>query len=184
MRLTFRRQALADERDAAGDVEHRVDVEQAFAERHRAGGRQRRRRVDRVLDRTTGLFGSLAGENRGAGVNRLGSGRKISAFRGPHRDFGVVGDRERVVVRRLGRQVGDDVAERGRRALGDLRRRAEIVRARAAGEIDPVKPGEVPLLSLNTLQKTIPSIEWGKGSSGVLLSSDVVDALSDLWNEG
>lgn len=49
---------------------------------------------------------------------------------------------------------------------------------------NPVKPREVPLLSLNTLQKTIPSIEWGKGSSGVLLSSDVVDALSDLWNEG
>ena len=49
---------------------------------------------------------------------------------------------------------------------------------------NPVMHGEVPLLSLNTLQKTIPSIEWGKGSSGVLLSSDVVDALSDLWNEG
>ena len=49
---------------------------------------------------------------------------------------------------------------------------------------NPVMHGEVPLLSLNTLQKTIPSIEWGKGSSGVLLSSDLVDALSDLWNEG
>ena len=47
---------------------------------------------------------------------------------------------------------------------------------------NPVKPGEVPLLSLNTLQKTIPSID--KGSSGLLLPSDVVDALSDLWNEG
>lgn len=48
--------------------------------------------------------------------------------------------------------------------------------------MNPVKPGEVPLLSLNTLKKTIPSIEWGKGSSGVQMSKDVVDALDDLWN--
>lgn len=47
---------------------------------------------------------------------------------------------------------------------------------------DPVKPGEVPLISLNMLQKTIPSIEWSKGPSGVLLSEDVEDALNDLWN--
>ena len=47
---------------------------------------------------------------------------------------------------------------------------------------NPVKPGEVPLLSHNTLQKTVPSIEWGKGSSGVLLSKEVQDALEDLNN--
>ena len=36
--------------------------------------------------------------------------------------------------------------------------------------------------SLNMLQRTIPSIDWGKGSSGVQMSKDVVDALDDLWN--
>lgn len=49
---------------------------------------------------------------------------------------------------------------------------------------NPVNPGEEPLVSLNMLQKAIPSIEWGKGSSGVLLSEEVKDALDDLWNEG
>lgn len=49
---------------------------------------------------------------------------------------------------------------------------------------NPVKPGEVPLVSLNMLQKTIPSIEWGRGSSGILLPEEVKDALDDLWNEG
>ena len=48
---------------------------------------------------------------------------------------------------------------------------------------NPVQPSDVPLLSLNLLQKTIPSIDWGKGSSGVLLSKDVEDALDHLWNE-
>jgi len=48
--------------------------------------------------------------------------------------------------------------------------------------MNPVKPGEVPLLSLNMLQKTIPSIDWAKGSSGILLPKDVEEALDALWN--
>ena len=46
---------------------------------------------------------------------------------------------------------------------------------------NPVEPGQTPLLSLNTLEKAIPSIDWSKGSSGILLDGDVVEALSDLW---
>lgn len=46
---------------------------------------------------------------------------------------------------------------------------------------NPVEPGQTPLLSLNTLEKAIPSIDWSKGSSGILLNGDVVEALSDLW---
>ena len=47
---------------------------------------------------------------------------------------------------------------------------------------DPVKPEEVPLLSQSLLQKTIPSVEWSKGPSGVLLPEDVAEALDNLWN--
>ena len=47
---------------------------------------------------------------------------------------------------------------------------------------NPVEPGKEPLLSLKTLEKTIPSIDWSKGSSGVLLNGDVIEALSDLWS--
>lgn len=42
--------------------------------------------------------------------------------------------------------------------------------------MNPVKP------SLNMLQKTIPSIDWAKGSSGILLPKDVEEALDALWN--
>ncbi|MBR4644694.1 MAG: hypothetical protein IKO73_06020 [Bacteroidaceae bacterium] len=45
----------------------------------------------------------------------------------------------------------------------------------------PVEPGKEPLLSLNTLQKTLPQIDWAKGPSGVLLPKDVADALDALW---
>ena len=48
---------------------------------------------------------------------------------------------------------------------------------------NPVKPGEVPLLSLNTLQKTIPGFNWAEGHSGVLLPDEVVDELAILCKE-
>ena len=47
---------------------------------------------------------------------------------------------------------------------------------------NPVESGQTPLLSLNTLEKAIPSVDWSKGSSGVLLDGDVVEALIDLWS--
>ena len=48
--------------------------------------------------------------------------------------------------------------------------------------MSPVEPGKEPLLSLKTLQKTLPSIDWAKGSSGILLPKDIEEALDALWN--
>lgn len=48
--------------------------------------------------------------------------------------------------------------------------------------MNPVEPGTEPLLSLNTLQKTLPQIDWAKGHSGILLPKDIEDALDTLWN--
>ena len=50
--------------------------------------------------------------------------------------------------------------------------------------MNPVKPGTEPLLSLNTLQKTLPQIDWANGPSGVLLPKELEGALDSLWNGG
>lgn len=45
----------------------------------------------------------------------------------------------------------------------------------------PVKPGKKPLLELSKLQDAIPEIDWSKGHSGILLSSEVAEKLDELW---
>ena len=49
--------------------------------------------------------------------------------------------------------------------------------------MDPVKPGEVPPISLDKLRESIPSFDWSKGHSGALLPSDVGEQLLELWNK-
>lgn len=46
-----------------------------------------------------------------------------------------------------------------------------------------VEPGTKPHISLEKLQKEIPSFEWAKGHSGELLSDDVVAKLDELCGE-
>ena len=48
---------------------------------------------------------------------------------------------------------------------------------------NPVKPGEAPSVSLDKLKEAIPAIDWGKGHSGALLSSDVGEQLLELWSK-
>ena len=45
---------------------------------------------------------------------------------------------------------------------------------------DSVEVGAAPRVSLEVLQKAIPSIEWAKGHSGTLLPDDVVEKLDEL----
>lgn len=45
---------------------------------------------------------------------------------------------------------------------------------------NPVKPGALPDLSFERLQKEIPAFDWAKGHSGVLLSNDIVAKLDEL----
>ncbi|MBQ6064191.1 MAG: hypothetical protein IJK87_11290 [Prevotella sp.] len=47
--------------------------------------------------------------------------------------------------------------------------------------MDAVAPGAVPPLSLEKLQVAIPSIDWAKGHSGVLLPDEVAAELDELW---
>lgn len=47
----------------------------------------------------------------------------------------------------------------------------------------PVESGMKPYVSLEKLQKEIPSFEWAKGHSGELLSDDVVAKLDELCGE-
>lgn len=49
--------------------------------------------------------------------------------------------------------------------------------------INPAEPGGKPLISLEQLQKSIPSIDWSKGHSGVLLSDEENAKLNELWEE-
>jgi hypothetical protein len=44
------------------------------------------------------------------------------------------------------------------------------------------EPGETPQIPLRKLQAAIPDFDWEKGHSGVLLSSDVTDRLTELWH--
>lgn len=46
---------------------------------------------------------------------------------------------------------------------------------------NPAEPGGEPHISLEQLQKSIPSFDWANGHSGVLLSDDVVEQLDKLW---
>ena len=46
-----------------------------------------------------------------------------------------------------------------------------------------IKENDMPAITLETLQKAIPEIEWGKGHSGVLLSEEVTDKLDKLWED-
>jgi len=48
---------------------------------------------------------------------------------------------------------------------------------------NPVASGEKPMLSLEKLKADIPAIEWEKGHSGSMLSNEVAEELSNLWNE-
>ena len=47
--------------------------------------------------------------------------------------------------------------------------------------INPVESGEMPSLSLEKLQKTIPRIDWSKSCSGILLPNEVATELDKLW---
>ena len=49
--------------------------------------------------------------------------------------------------------------------------------------VNPVKPGEVPSVSLNKLKEVIPDFDWGKGHSGALLPSEVGEQLLELWSK-
>ena len=45
----------------------------------------------------------------------------------------------------------------------------------------PAEPGAKPHISLEELQKAIPTFDWSKGHSGILLSNEVEERLIDLW---
>ncbi len=44
----------------------------------------------------------------------------------------------------------------------------------------PDTPDDEPLVSLEKLQETIPSFDWVKGRSGVLLPDEVAIALNEM----
>jgi len=46
--------------------------------------------------------------------------------------------------------------------------------------MNPVEPGAKPRISLEKLQESIPTVDWSKGHSGVLLSEEVVTTLDIL----
>ena len=48
---------------------------------------------------------------------------------------------------------------------------------------NPVKPGEVPSVSLDKLKEAIPDFDWDKGHSGALLPSEVGEQLLELWSK-
>lgn len=47
--------------------------------------------------------------------------------------------------------------------------------------MNPAEPGDEPHISLEQLQKSIPSFDWSNGHSGVLLSDEVYKQLSEFW---
>ena len=49
--------------------------------------------------------------------------------------------------------------------------------------MNPVEPGVKPRISLEKLQESIPTVDWSKGHSGVLLSEEVVTTLDILCEE-
>ena len=49
--------------------------------------------------------------------------------------------------------------------------------------IDPAAPGGIPSVSLDKLKAAIPSFDWSKGHSGVLLPNDIAEKLFELWKD-
>lgn len=49
--------------------------------------------------------------------------------------------------------------------------------------MNPVEPGTKPSLSLERLQKEMPSSDWTKGHSGILLSDNMAKRLDKIWEE-
>ena len=49
--------------------------------------------------------------------------------------------------------------------------------------LDAGEPGTKPSLSLERLQKEIPSSDWTKGHSGILLSDNMAKRLDKIWEE-
>lgn len=49
--------------------------------------------------------------------------------------------------------------------------------------MNPTEPKATPRISLDKLQHAIPAFDWSKGHSGVLLTSDIVDKLDELWED-
>lgn len=49
--------------------------------------------------------------------------------------------------------------------------------------MNSVEPGTKPSLSLERLQKEIPSSDWTKGHSGILLSDNMAKRLDKIWEE-
>ena len=49
--------------------------------------------------------------------------------------------------------------------------------------MNPAEPEGKPLISLEQLEKSIPSFDWAKGHSGALLSDEVEAKLDELWEE-
>lgn len=49
--------------------------------------------------------------------------------------------------------------------------------------MNPMEPKAKPHISLEELQKIIPTFDWSKGHSGVLLSKEVAEKLADLWEK-
>ena len=49
--------------------------------------------------------------------------------------------------------------------------------------MNPAEPEGKPLISLEQLEKSIPSFDWASGHSGVLLSDEVEAKLDELWEE-
>jgi hypothetical protein len=48
--------------------------------------------------------------------------------------------------------------------------------------MNPAESCDKPRISLENLQAAIPEIDWEKGHSGEVLSSDVARRLSELWD--
>ena len=49
--------------------------------------------------------------------------------------------------------------------------------------MNPTEPKATPRISLDKLKHAIPAFDWSKGHSGVLLTSDIVDKLDELWED-
>ena len=47
---------------------------------------------------------------------------------------------------------------------------------------DCVPANQKPSVDVETLENTIPNIDWRRGHSGELLSKENADKLDDMWN--
>jgi hypothetical protein len=46
--------------------------------------------------------------------------------------------------------------------------------------MNAAEPDAAPLIPLEKLQKTIPTLDWSRGHSGILLANNVTDELAKL----